>query len=54
MDAIFSIIVIVVLVGGGLYLLNMAPINETWKKIGTALVIISGILWALRVLRGFL
>ena len=52
MDLFFEIIVAVVLFGGALYLLSMAPINEAVKKIGTVVLVIIAILWAIRLLRG--
>lgn len=52
MDIFFEIIVAVVLFGGALYILGMAPINDAVKKIGTTVLVIIAILWAIRLLRG--
>jgi hypothetical protein len=49
-----ELIIAVVVVGGLLYILRLAPIDETMKKIGSALVILMAIIWALKWLLGAL
>lgn len=50
-DAV-NILLILAVLGGILYLWQLAPIDATIKKIGTALVVILAIIWALKRLMG--
>jgi hypothetical protein len=51
---LLQLVLAVVVVGGLLYLLALAPIDETMKKIGKVLVILIAIVWALKWLIGAL
>lgn len=48
LSVILNLAIIIVVVGGLLYLLKMAPIDETIKKVGTVLAILVVIVWALK------
>ena len=51
-SAIGQILIAAVLVGGALWLLSLAPINDTIKKVATGLVVILAVIWAIRLLVG--
>ena len=48
-----QLLIVAVIAGGALYLLNLAPIDGTIKRVVTVLVIIVAIVWAIRWLMGF-
>lgn len=49
---IISVAIAIVIVGGIAYLLQLAPINETFKKVGMVIIILIGIVWALKLIGG--
>ena len=51
---ILNVAIVVVIVGGLLYLLKLAPIDEAVKRVGTILILIIVIVWALKWLIGVL
>ena len=52
LTAIFNVVVAVVIVGGVLYLLNLAPFDATIKRAGQVIIIVIALLWAIRWLVG--
>jgi hypothetical protein len=52
MDLIFTVAIGVVIIGGLCWLLGLAPINETVKKVGTGIIVIIGIIWAIKIIAG--
>ena len=51
---ILNLALIVVIVGGVLYLLGLAPLDPTVKRIGQVLILLVAIVWAIRWLLGLL
>lgn len=52
LNVLLNLAIAVAVVGGILMLLNVAPIDATAKRIGTILILIVAVVWALRWLIG--
>lgn len=50
--AILNIAIMAVIVGGLLYVLSLAPIDATIKRIAQVLILILAIVWALKWIMG--
>ena len=51
---LLNFLVVVIAVGGVLYIVSLLPINETVKKVATVVVILIAAVWALRWLAAYL